>query len=548
MGNPPAQGTTTELGAPEGRARRPWEVGWLGRRDFDFGLMPGRGLDRYLAGMTTPALEPVAAEWVRRATILLFANLIASALFAVLTVAFLANVVDYQLAAGSAKTAEELEISIWIRASMVLVIAAFYVFLARRMRRGRRGAYVRVRTLAIAGLVAVTYLLATGAYPLWLRSVQVVQWLLLATLVVITNLRPVRSAFPRPPKQPRQPGSGKAAWTLVVITPLIAEFALGTVPVRMLYLVLMYIPIYGAGALLIRELARRVGGGWPTIAVLGLCYGLLEEGLALQSLTSPHLYGAAEWGPRWFGINTPYTELNLPYHVVFSVIVPIAVVELLFRRVGKQPYLRRGGMVLTGFVTILGAVLLRLAVPLSEDPGYQMSAAAILTVLVLIIVCGVVALRILPRHPIAVRPASSAPGLAVVGVLSGVATILFLALLFPLGDARQPSFTHGNWVLVPMVVAAVIALGTVRQLARWSTATNWTERHRIAALGTALVGHSLFGLLTRAKTLPDRLVMVAVIAGTCLLAVRLLRRSPGLTHSVDGYLSPHDPPNRSLHP
>ena len=212
-----------------------------------------------LTGMTMTALEPQAAHWVRRATVLLFANLVASAAFAVLTVAFVQNVVGYQLAAGSTKTAEELRISIYIRALMVLVIAAFYVFLARRMKRGRRGAYVRVRTLALAGLVAVSYLLLTGAYPLWLRSVQVVQWLLLAALVVVTNLRTVRAAFPKPPKAPKEPGAGKAAWTLVLLTPLIAEFALGTVPVRMLYLVLMYIPIYGAGALLIRELARQIG-------------------------------------------------------------------------------------------------------------------------------------------------------------------------------------------------------------------------------------------------------------------------------------------------
>ncbi|WP_405056327.1 hypothetical protein OG474_26750 [Kribbella sp. NBC_01505] len=460
--------------------------------------------------MTTTALEPQVAQWVRRATVLLFTNLIASAAFAVLTVAFIHNVVDYQLAAGSSKTAEELRISIYIRALMVLVIAAFYVFLARRMKRGRRGAYTRVRTLAIAGLVAVSYLLLTGAYPLWLRSVQVVQWLLLAALVVVTNLRSVRAAFPKPPKAPKEPGAGKAAWTLVLLTPLVAEFALGTVPVRMLYLVLMYIPIYGAGALLIRELARRVGGGWPTIALLGVCYGLLEEGLALQSLTSPHLYGAAEWGPRWLGINTTYTELNLPYHVVFSVVVPIALVELIFKKVGKQPYLRRGGMVLTGFVTVLGAVLLRLAVPLSEDPGYQMSAAAILTVLGLIVVCGVVALRVLPKQQFTVRRPVAPPAPIVVAAACGLATIAFLALLFSLGSARLPS----NWVLVPMAVAAVLAIAVVRQLVRWSADATWTELHRAAAVGGALLGHSVFGLLTRAHTLPDQLVMVAVIAAT----------------------------------
>ncbi|NUS00076.1 MAG: hypothetical protein HOV67_33055 [Kribbellaceae bacterium] len=431
---------------------------------------------------------------------------------------------DYQLVHGSTKTAEELRISIWIRASTVLVIAAFYWFIARRMQRGRRGAYVRVRTLSLAGIVAVSYLLLTGAYPVWLRSVQVVQWLLLAALVVITNLKPVRAAYPRPPKPVKLPGAGKAAWTLVLLTPLIAEFSLGTVPVRMLYLVLMYIPIYGAGALLVRELARRSGGGRPTIALLGVCYGLLEEGLALQSLTSPHLYGAASWGPRVFGINTTYAELNLPYHIVFSVLIPIALVEFLFPRVGKQPYLRRGGLILTTFVTILGAILLRLAVPPTEDPAYQMSATAILVVLTIVIAVGVVALRIRPGRRLGAPTPSVAPAPAVVGGVSGFATLAFLALLFPIGGARQPAFVHGNWVLIPMTIAAAIAIGVAWLLIRWSAGPAWTTQHRAAAIGAALIGHTVFGLLTRAKTTPDRILMAVVLAAFCLLTARLTTR------------------------
>jgi hypothetical protein len=43
-------------------------------------------------------------------------------------------------------------------------------------------------------------------------------------------------------------------------------------------------------------------------------------------------------------------------------------------------------------------------------------------------------------------------------------------------------------------------------------------------VGAALVGHSIFGLITRAKTLPDQLVMAAVIAVTVLVIVKLARR------------------------
>src|SRR5690606_26530121 len=52
-----------------------------------------------------------------------------------------------------------------------------------------------------------------------------------------------------------------AAWTLVVLTPLVAELALGSTPVRMAWLVLLWTPVYGAGVLLIRELVARRGRG-----------------------------------------------------------------------------------------------------------------------------------------------------------------------------------------------------------------------------------------------------------------------------------------------
>lgn len=102
----------------------------------------------------------------------------------------------------------------------------------------------------------------------------------------------------------------RAAWTLVVLTPLIAELALGSTPIRMAWLVLLWVPIYGAGVLLIRELVVRRGRGWPSILLLAAAYELLEDGIGLQALTSPHLYDAAGWGLRVLGFNLPYWEIG----------------------------------------------------------------------------------------------------------------------------------------------------------------------------------------------------------------------------------------------
>src|SRR5690606_10471673 len=146
-------------------------------------------------------------------------------------------------------------------------------------------------------------------------------------------------------------GNRKAAWSLVVITPLAAELTFGSTPLRMAYLVLLWVPIYGAGVLLIRELVRRAGRGWPSILLLGIAYGMLEDGIGLQALTSPRLYDAAEWGMRVGGVNLAYWEATAIYHTVFSVAIPIALTELLFSSHGRRPYLRTGGLVLTATVT-----------------------------------------------------------------------------------------------------------------------------------------------------------------------------------------------------
>ncbi|WP_433241377.1 hypothetical protein [Actinomadura nitritigenes] len=326
------------------------------------------------------------------------------------------------------------------------------------------------------------------------------------------------------------PRSRRAAWTLVFVAPAVAELTLGTVPVRMFWLVLLYVPVYGAGVLLIRELVRRFGGGWSSVLAMGLVYGLVEEGLALQSLTSPHLYGAADWGPRPFGVNAPYAELNLPYHAVFSVLIPIALVELVFRRHGRAAYLRRGGLVVTGLVAALGALLLRVSVPPSEDPHYALPGGAALIIVALCAVLTVLALGVLPRLP---RPPlrGAPPAPRVLGVVCGAASFGYLALLFPFAGADHSAFVPRAWTPVPMAAAALLAAATAVLLYR---SGGWTDRHRLAAISGALVAHTAFGLVANTGNIPDALGLIVVAAAMVALLAALGRRlaAPGPARSA----------------
>ncbi|MFC4948954.1 hypothetical protein [Pseudonocardia sp. GCM10023141] len=487
---------------------------------------------------------------LRVIVVLLFVNLGVSAVFGVLTLLFRTEIVDFQLAGGSDQTRDDLELSLWIRALLLIVVAVAYIWIARRLLAGRRAAYLRVRAISMIGLVAVGYLLLSGAYPVWLRSIEVVQVLLLAALVVATNLRVVRQAFPRSTTPDPRPTNRRAALLLVVLAPVVAEVMLGNVSLALAWTVLIYVPIYGAGALLVRELVRRVGGGLGSLLLMGLAYGLLEEGLALQGLTSPTLYGASHWAPPLFGVNVAYAELNLPYHAVFSVLIPIMLVELVFPQHGRLPYLRRPGVIITGVVTLLGAALMRLAVPPTIDPDYVIPLPAAITIVVLIAAATLLALRILPRRS-PWRPAPlTPPSRTVVGTVCGLAALAYIGLTFPFDGAKQPAFTHGLWVLLPMAAAAVIALTGGMLALRWSAAPEWSDRYRLVALGGALIGHTVFAVAARATTWPDRIAMVVVLAITAVLLVRLDRRqaagvpvSPGRS-AVPAPPSPHRSPRR----
>jgi hypothetical protein len=461
---------------------------------------------------------------VRLVLVLLFANLALSIVFAALTLLFRHGILDYQLARDPTTTRDKLALTLWTRPIPILLVSVVYLWVGRRLRQGVRAAYLRVRVVSAVGLVAVAYLIVSGAYPPWLRVVQGAQLLLLVALVVAVNRRRMRAGFARGPARPRPPGARRAAFALVLIAPAAAELTLGTVKMTMLWLVLLYVPIYGAGVLLIRELVRRTGGGRGSILLMGLVYGLVEEGLALQSLTSPHLYGAAGWAPRLLGVNTAYTELNLPYHVVFSVVIPIALVESLFPALGPAPYLRRGGLVVTGIVAVLGVALLRASVPPSEDPGYLLPAAALVVIVALVVLLSVVALGVLPRRPARVRAAVAVPRPGVAGVVSAVAAFGFLGLLYPFAGARHPAFTHGAWVPVPMLAAAALAVCVGVAVWRWTAAEGWTRRHRLAAITGALIAHTAFGIVANTHTAPDTVGLTVIGVVMTILLILLGRR------------------------
>jgi hypothetical protein len=312
---------------------------------------------------------------------------------------------------------------------------------------------------------------------------------------------------------------------LVVTAFLVAELLPGSAPITQPLLWPFLLLIYGPGALLIRESVRRLDRGWASVLLLGVAYGLIEEGLALQSLFNPTLYRAADWGGRFLGINGVYAEASITIHAVWSAAIPILLTDLLFPSGRTRPYLGRFGLVVTGMWYILGVALLALLARCAIAPGYSAPPVLLAVTALVALVLAVVALSGLPRT--AAQPKrkldTDAPQPRIVLFVTCIASLIWHALLALLWRI-QPAFAGWPLVLVPMLGGMTVVVVMAWLLCQWAAMRDWNDRHRLALVSGALVSHSLIGGAILTKTTVDR-VGVAILGAVMIgLLVRFATR------------------------
>ncbi len=153
--------------------------------------------------------EPMSPA-LRRVVILLLVNLGLSVVLTVLVLLFRDSILAYQLdrlalppGADRSAASAGLSTGLWSRMVGVLVVAVVYAVLVRRLRQGRRRAYLRVLWISIVGLGAIVYLIVSGQYPVWMRIEQILQGLVLLALLWAVTRPAVRDRFARNPSPAR---------------------------------------------------------------------------------------------------------------------------------------------------------------------------------------------------------------------------------------------------------------------------------------------------------------------------------------------------------
>ena len=152
----------------------------------------------------------------------------------------------------------------------------------------------------------------------------------------------------------------RAPIVMVALAIIIPEVLTGSTPVLNLidpFAVAGLLGFYGAGVLLIRDLAIRWGKGWAAILPLGLAYGIAEEGIATKTMVYPRSTAAghlATYG-HYLGISWNFAVVIDIFHAVYSIALPILIIGLLYPETRGQRWLSDRG--LTGTFLILAATV-----------------------------------------------------------------------------------------------------------------------------------------------------------------------------------------------
>lgn len=293
---------------------------------------------------------------------------------------------------------------------------------------------------------------------------------------------------------------------LFFLAPWVGEYLLGNVSVRQIFALPILALLYGSGALLIREVARRTGRGWPTMLLLGAAYGVIEAGLVDQSLFNPSF---ETWD---FLAVTPIPALGISAfnamsfvvgHAIWSIGIPIAIVELLTPSRRTTPWLGKVGLGVTAAFYILGCInvfrFLYRAEGFLASPGQLAGAAAVAVLLIGL------AFAVKPRPVVRTNRRVPSPRLLGIGTF----------LLSSLYSLRSESWGGVGLGIVLLTLAALL-------VAFWSRGEGWGIMHQFALVAGALLNYAWLGYALTALTTPGDPVRWAGNLIFTLVAIGLL--------------------------
>ncbi|MGD0097706.1 MAG: hypothetical protein ABSB60_14530 [Terracidiphilus sp.] len=284
-----------------------------------------------------------------------------------------------------------------------------------------------------------------------------------------------------------------AVITLLFVAPLVAEYLLGDLPLRMLTALIVLAPAYGGAAILIREIARRTGRGWPTMLTLGAAYALIGEGLITQSLFNPdymkkHLHLLDPAYIPALGIGGWWTAFMFNVHTFWSMGVSIALVEALFPADAETPWLGWVGDSVVALVFVLGSAA-SFGIGFKQNQFIashaQLLGAAALSVLLM------VSAFLIPAR----RPQRFGVGAPSPWITAAIAFVLGMAVLkaTPIASVLSVGILHtsSNWGWPALGAMLIFDAFFLLLIAFFSRQGGWNALHTLSLAGGGALAYGI---------------------------------------------------------
>jgi hypothetical protein len=277
-----------------------------------------------------------------------------------------------------------------------------------------------------------------------------------------------------------------AVTTLFVVPVVVVEFLSGNTTFAVFRdppSLVMMVAEYGSGAILSRELARRWQKGFASILVLGAVYGMFNEGVGTGGFFDPHFYALAGSGlenyGRWGGVNVIWALEITVFHAVFSIAVPITIVNALFPAFADERLLLGNKSLITFFILLVSITGLQRVILSRVQPAVNPYAFIVMILLMMVLT---LAARLSPSFDsIATR---RTPKDMTLTILALIGSFAWLAVI-----PRILSFIHLP-ILDVMTVFCVLFL-----FSRWLLGlADVSNRQRVALAAGAegpLLGHAI---------------------------------------------------------
>jgi hypothetical protein len=275
---------------------------------------------------------------------------------------------------------------------------------------------------------------------------------------------------------------------LLLLAPIISEVLFGGTRISFLFALIPEIGAWGAGALIIRYVARRLGLRWPGTLLLGIALGVAEECIIQQTSLAP-LTGLAnaEYGRLW-GVNWVYFVWALGYWSVWAVLAPVQLVDLIFPERRNEPWFGVRGIIRAAISFSIASFMAwfmwtkRARVQVFHMPPYNPPALYIGLALVLIAALAGAAIG-LPslRGPRRTSSGRRAPNPMLAGASAFVLGLPWVSLVL-LGFGAAPHVRAGLVIALSLAWAALALV----LIDRWSSSSDWYDVHRFAAVSGAI--------------------------------------------------------------